>query len=118
MFKIFKNRVCSFTFTLLILFFVQIIEGNASFVKNQFQEKMVVNASIARNNAVIKGVDRAVVYGVEKQGSVAFGRAEKVSAYSGSAFWGGIGIVSLLVSLCCGDIVGAVVSILGMLCTL
>lgn len=42
MFKIFKNRVCSFTFTLFILFFVQIIEGNASFVKNQFQEVGIV----------------------------------------------------------------------------
>ncbi len=42
MFKIFKNSVCSFTFTLLILFFVQIIEGNASFVKKQFQEVEIV----------------------------------------------------------------------------
>lgn len=118
MFKIFKNRVCSFTFTLLILFFVQIIEGNASFVKNQFQESTAVIVSTAENNAVIKVVDSAIIYGVGEQNSVAFGRAEKVSAYSGSAFWGGIGIVSLLASLCCGDIVGAVVSILGMLCTL
>ncbi len=46
-------------------FFIQIIEGNASFVKDKFQERMAVTASIAENNAVIKVVNRAVIYGVE-----------------------------------------------------
>ncbi|WP_273719123.1 MULTISPECIES: hypothetical protein [Bartonella] len=118
MFKIFKNRVCSFTFTLFILFFVQIIEGNASFVKNQFQERMAVTVSTEDNNAVIKAADRAVIYGVEKQDGVSFGKVEKVSAFSGSAFWGGIGILSLLASLWGGDILGTVVSLLGIFSTL
>ncbi|WP_273758655.1 hypothetical protein [Bartonella sp. AU55XJBT] len=117
MFKVFKNRVCSFTFTLLILFFVQIIEGNASFVKNQFQERMAVTVSTVDNNAVIKAVERAVIYGIEEQDGVAFGKIEKVSAYSGNVFWGGIGVFSLLASLCVGDIVGTFISLLGIFCT-
>ncbi|EJF82261.1 hypothetical protein MCU_01581 [Bartonella elizabethae Re6043vi] len=118
MFKIFKNRVCSFTFTLLILFFVQIIEGNASFVKDQFQGRLTVAVSKEENNAVIKVLDRAAIYSFEEQDGVAFGRAEKVSAYSGNIFWGGIGVFSLFASLCVGDIVGTVVSLLGIFCTL
>lgn len=107
-----------FTYFYNIYFFVQIIEGNASFVKNQFQERMVVTVSTAENNAVVKVVDGAVIYGVGEQDGVAFRRAEKVSAYSGSVFWGGIGIFSLLASLCVGDILGTVVSLLGIFCTL
>ncbi|WP_375659306.1 hypothetical protein [Bartonella sp. MR30HLJHH] len=122
MFKIFKNRVCSFTFTLFILFFVQTIEGNASFVKNQFQERVAVTISTLEKNvairAVDRAVDRAVIQGVEEQDAIALGKAEKTAAFSGAAFWGGIGIISLLASLCVGDVLGAVVSLWGIFTTL
>ncbi|WP_375624201.1 MULTISPECIES: hypothetical protein [unclassified Bartonella] len=118
MFKIFKNSVCSFTFTLFILFFVQTIQGNASFVKNQFQERMAVTISSLEKNVAVKAVDRAVSRGIEEQDGIALGKAEKASAFSGSAFWGGIGILALLASLCIGDVLGAVVSILGIFSTL
>ncbi|WP_375607363.1 MULTISPECIES: hypothetical protein [unclassified Bartonella] len=116
MFKIFKNRVCSFTFTLFILFFVQTIEGNASFVKNQFQEGGIV--STLEKSAVVKAVDRVVIHNIEGQNEVALGKPEKAAAFSGSAFWGGIGILSLLASLCIGDVLGAVVSLFGIFITL
>ncbi|ACS51757.1 hypothetical protein [Bartonella grahamii] len=118
MFKIFKNRVCSFTFTLFILFFVQTIEGNASFVKNQFQERVAVTISTLEKNVTIKAVDRAVIQGVEEQDGIALGKVEKTAAFSGAAFWGGIGILSLLASLCVGDVLGAVVSLWGIFTTL
>ncbi|WP_348602659.1 hypothetical protein [Bartonella tribocorum] len=79
---------------------------------------MAVTVFTADNNAVIKAADRAVIYGAEEQEGVPFGKVEKVSAFSGSAFWGGIGVVSLLAALCCGDIIGTVVSLVGILCTL
>ncbi|EJF84869.1 hypothetical protein [Bartonella rattimassiliensis] len=116
MFKLFKNRICSFIFTLFIIFFVQTVEGNASFVKNKFQGEEII--STLEKSVVIKAEDRAVIYDLEGQNRFSFEKAEKVSAYSGSAFWGGIGIFSLLASLCVGDIFGTVVSILGILCTL
>ncbi|WP_142417048.1 hypothetical protein [Bartonella massiliensis] len=119
MFKIFKNRVCSFSVTLFILFFIQTVEGNASFEKTQFPEEMASTVSIAEKNAVIKAADKAVIiYSVEAQDGVALEKVEKVSAYSGVAFWRGIGIFSLLASLCVGDIVGSVISLLGIFCTL
>ncbi|GAA5100887.1 hypothetical protein [Bartonella acomydis] len=116
MFKIFKNRVCSFVFTLFILFFVQTVEGNANFVKNQFHEEEII--STLEKNVVIKAEDRAIIYDIGKQNEFSFEKSEKVAAFSGSAFWGGIGVVSFLISLCVGDFIGAVVSLLGMFCTL
>ncbi|WP_375637765.1 MULTISPECIES: hypothetical protein [unclassified Bartonella] len=118
MFKIFKNRVCSFTFTLFILFFVQTIAGNASFLKNQFQERMAITISTLEKNVAIKTVNRAVIQGVEEQDGIAVGKAEKAAAFSGSAFWGGVGILSLLASLCIGDVLGAVLSLWGIFVTL
>ncbi|WP_208436236.1 hypothetical protein [Bartonella phoceensis] len=116
MFKIFENHVCSFIFTVFILFFVQTLEGNASFVKNQFQESRIV--STLEKSVVIEALDRDVIHNLEGQNEFTFGKVEKVSAFSGTAFWGGIGVLSLLASLCVGDMVGAVVSLLGMFCTL
>ncbi|WP_375703613.1 hypothetical protein [Bartonella sp. AD13SXNS] len=116
MFKIFKNRVCSFTFALFILFFVQTVEGNASFVKNQFQEGGIV--STLEKSAVVKAVDRVVIHDLEGQNEVALGKAEKVAAFSASAFWDGIGVLLLLSALCTGDIIGTVVSLVGLFCTL
>ncbi|WP_375678926.1 MULTISPECIES: hypothetical protein [unclassified Bartonella] len=118
MFKIFKNRVCSFTFTLFIIFFVQTIEGNASFVKNKVQEKMAITIPTLEKNVAIKAVDRVVIQGVEEQDVIALGKPEKAAAFSGSAFWGGIGILSLLASLCIGDVLGAVVSLFAIFSTL
>ncbi|WP_375642324.1 MULTISPECIES: hypothetical protein [unclassified Bartonella] len=118
MFKIFKNRICSFTFTLFILFFVQTIEGNTSFVKNKFQERVEITISTLEKNVAIKAVDRVIIKGVEEQDGIALGKAEKASAFSGSAFWGGIGILSLLTSLCTGDVLGAILSLWGIFVTL
>ncbi|WP_419196327.1 hypothetical protein [Bartonella grahamii] len=79
---------------------------------------MAVPISTLEKNVAIKAVDSAVIQGVEKQDGIAFGKAEKVSAFSGSAFWGEIGIFSLIASLCIGDVFGAVVSLLGIFSTL
>ncbi|WP_375623880.1 MULTISPECIES: hypothetical protein [unclassified Bartonella] len=62
----FKNRVCSFTFTLFILFFVQTVEGNASFVNNKLQERMAITISTLEKNVSIKTLDIAVIQDVEE----------------------------------------------------
>ncbi len=92
------------------------MEGNASLVKNQFQEGRII--STLEKSIVIEALDRAVIHDLAGQNRFAFGKVEKVSVFSGSAFWGGIGIVSLFASLCVGDFVSAVVSLVGLFCTL
>ncbi|MBB4076795.1 hypothetical protein GGR08_001104 [Bartonella fuyuanensis] len=116
MFKIFKNRVGSFVFTVFILFFIQTVEGNASFVKNRFQEWET--ASTLEKSVIIEVGDRAVIHDLEEKKGFALRKVEKVAMFSASAFWGGIGIVSLLSALCVGDIFSAVVSLLGLFYTL
>ncbi|WP_175869021.1 hypothetical protein [Bartonella gabonensis] len=133
MFKIFKNRVFSFTFTLLILFFVQIIEENASFVQNQFQEVGIV--ATLEKNIVTEAVGRAVIHDIEKQngfylvkgigigknkgndkgnnnGSYGFG----LDFVDGVAVMvGGLWLTGFIVSACIGNIIGTTVSLLGVI---
>ncbi|UNF28691.1 hypothetical protein [Bartonella krasnovii] len=70
MFKIFESRVCSFIFTLFILFFVQTVEGNASFVQNQFREEGIV--ATLEKRVVTQAVDKAVIYDIEGQNGFSF----------------------------------------------
>ncbi|WP_273789414.1 hypothetical protein [Bartonella sp. ML70XJBT] len=109
MFKIFENRVRSIIFTLFILFFIQTVEGNASFVQNQIQEVGIV--TILEKNVVIEAVDRAVIHDVGGQDGLSFGKVEKVSAISDAAFWRRIGIKAAFSSLSVGDFIGAFLAI-------
>ncbi|WP_208442334.1 hypothetical protein [Bartonella raoultii] len=155
MFKIFENRVCSFIFTLFILFFVQTMEGNASLVQNQFQgvgisatlEKIV---ETLEKRVITETVDKAVIHDVEGQKGLSFVKGimgigigkdqdkdkdqdqgkdqgkdhskRKCNFFSGFNFgivngfnvlWAGACSLSLVVSLCVGDVMGAAASFLG-----
>ncbi|WP_144756215.1 hypothetical protein [Bartonella saheliensis] len=149
MFKIFENRVCSFIFTLFILFFVQTMEGNASLVQNQFQgvgisatlEKIV---ETLEKRVITETVDKAVIHDVEGQKGLSFVKGimgigkdkdkdkdqdqgkdqgkRKYNFFSGFNFdmvngfnvlWAGACSLSLVVSLCVGDVMGAAASFLG-----
>ncbi|BBL53741.1 hypothetical protein MF1_09990 [Bartonella quintana] len=114
MFKLFKNRILSFFFTSFILFFAQTLESNAHRVEDRFQEGMIV--VVSGKNTVMKLVDMPVIgdAGGHGEDELAFGKVEKVSLFN--VLWGGVGIVSLLASLCTANICGVVVSIMALFC--
>ncbi|WP_208441816.1 hypothetical protein [Bartonella raoultii] len=142
MFKIFENRVCSFIFTLFILFFVQTVEGNASFVQNQFQE-VGISATLEKivatleKSVVTETVDKTVIRDVEGQKGLSFVKGilgkgknpgkdpgkDKGSRFSGYKFdvskgcavlWGGACVAGLVASICVGEFVTALASLAGL----
>ncbi|EJF86564.1 hypothetical protein ME1_01402 [Bartonella vinsonii subsp. arupensis OK-94-513] len=121
MFKVFKNRMYLYIFTAFILCFIQTIESHGNIIKNRFQEQerapIAVIAATGKNTVieaveVVKAIDMAVVRDSEGQDGLAFGKTEKVSLFT--AFWGGVGFISVLSSLLSSDLIGVVASLIGL----
>ncbi|WP_273755348.1 hypothetical protein [Bartonella sp. MM73XJBT.G] len=144
MLKIFENRVCSFIFTLFMLFFVQTVEGNAGFVQNHFQEVGISSTlekivATLEKRIVTEAVDKAVIHDVEGQNGLSFVKGivgknpgkdpgkdhgkKKGSLFSGFEFdigkgcavlLGGACVVGLVASICIGEFVTALASVAGL----
>ncbi|EJF83302.1 hypothetical protein [Candidatus Bartonella washoeensis] len=112
MFKIFQNRLCLCVLTAFILCFVQTVESYANSTKERFQE-VAPFAVVVANGKNIVPVDMAVIHDVEGQDGLAFGKTEKVSFFT--AFWGGVGFISVLSSLLSSDLIGIVASLIGLI---
>ncbi|UNE53595.1 hypothetical protein [Bartonella machadoae] len=83
-------------------------------MKAWFQEGAPVAARAATGkDRVIGAIDMAVIRDTEGQDGFAFGKTENVSLFK--AFWGGMGFILCLSSLLAGDLIGVVVSIIGLL---
>ncbi|VEJ45849.1 hypothetical protein [Bartonella vinsonii] len=121
MFKVFKNRMCLYIFTAFIFCLLQTIESYGNLTKNHFQAQegapVAAIAATGKNTAleaveVVKAIDMAVIRDAEGQDGLAFVKAGKMPLFT--AFWGGVGFISILSSLLSSDFVGVIASLLGL----
>ncbi|WP_019220134.1 hypothetical protein [Bartonella florencae] len=107
MFKIFKNRVYSLFFTVFILFFVQTVEGNASFVKDQFQRGGIL--ATREKTVVIEAVDELLAHKFEGESAFDFVKVKRRSVFL--SFWDGLGMITFIAALYSFYILGMYCSI-------